>query len=278
MGADPPAQNPGESTAQTLQGLIQNLPDLVKVVGANILPYEQSMQNAANIIAPQNQQLQADLYSKFAPQLNKVGQDIYNSNVSNTAAADLNALKGPGADLNKEVLRQQEEIDPEFFANRAAAGQKFQELLGGMDPNKLSGSELAQTERGINRLNAQNGANPTASSTLLNAAGTFGNALTNKRSQLLQALDTFQGVQAGSKSGIDAFQTATGKPANNNYGANQLTGSLAGQLGQGTQSLSSNLLGVSQANVSQANDINSQRRDSLDRAAQILGSMPSVSI
>jgi len=273
MGGDPAPQSAGESTAQALQGLVANLPALIKTYTENILPVEQATQNAQNVIAPQNQQLQADLYSKYAPQLNKVGQDIYSSNVTNTAQADLNALSGPGKALNQEVLAQQMATDPEFFANRKAASEAFQKLIGGMDPNALSGSELAQEERGINRLNGANGFNPQAQTTTLAAAGSFGDALSKKRADLTNALNTFQGLQTGAKSGIDVAQVATGKPSNNNYAANQLTGSLQGNLGGQTANLTNNLLGVSAANVTNQQNLASQQRDSLDRVAQIMGSV-----
>ncbi|NBR87739.1 MAG: hypothetical protein EBT61_19940, partial [Verrucomicrobia bacterium] len=82
-----------------MQALIQNLPDLTRVTGENILPFEQAKINASKTISPQENELALKLLQQFGPAINKVGTDIQGQNqvagVTNDAAA-LEAAKKSG--------------------------------------------------------------------------------------------------------------------------------------------------------------------------------------
>lgn len=273
VNGDPPAPAPTESTRDMLNALSEGLPRLLNTVSTNTLPYERANLRASQETSPAYAQLQADIYSQFGPQLNSIGQDIARSNALSQSETDRQVV---GSDSAKELVRGtealQREVDPEFYKNREVTSDKYQDLLGGMDPNKLSGAELANVERANNRSNigrgiADSGSNIGAVSNALQ----FDNRLQQKRSALSDALANFGQIQGGSRSGVDAFQLTTGKPSNTSFGQNNLLG--ANQNVQGNVSgQANNLLGQVGENTRTGMNINANRRDAFDRVNEGLNS------
>lgn len=278
MGGDQATPSAGETTASQLQAYTQYLPGLMQTTASQILPYEQQLLEANKVLAPQQAQLQTDLYDQYGSELNRVGADIQKNNALSQAQSDLAVISGPGRDLVQQGIDTQKLADPEYYANRALAGQQVGNLLNSINVNGLSGSERSEMERALAQQQNQRGiAQAPSNISTLEAANTYGSALQNKRNALSSALDTAnQFLTGGAKSGVDAFQVATGRASQPNPGNAQFTG-INPNTGQQTSQLSNSFLQQTGENARQTNDINSQRRDSLDRVTGVLGSLPSIS-
>lgn len=264
MGGDPAAPTTGESTEQVLQAYIKYLAPLTQQTNQQILPTEQALQDAKARIAPQEQQLNYDLYSKFGPQF-----------ANAAAGTELAAIQGKGGEAVREADRLNRSIDPEYYSGRAATGKSLSELLGGMDPNQLTDVEMANTERGLNRMNARGGNlnTPQSGSNTLRAALTFDDRLQQKRSNVAQAIAAASQALPTLRSGADTFSQATGRAGTQAFQSGQ---SFTGGQGfgqnalQSGQALQKNLFDTQ----NNAANINANRRDTLDRVNENLSSLP----
>lgn len=265
MGGDPPATPLAESSAATLAAYKQNLPDILKIMSDWYGPLEQTAQTSRESIAPQEAALNAKLMKDYLPQYTQAQTE-----------AEGSALTGQGG---KNVLAAdalQRQIDQPFYTAREAGSKSLADLLGGMDPNKLTGGEETQVERGLNRQGVNTGEfrNPSNTGTI-NAALTYGDALQKKKSNVAAAINTATGFMSGARTNNDVFGQATGRSGTTNFGNNLFNSTGAGNQafnqGQNTYNQLTNL-------QSQANDINANRRDSLDRFTGVMGSLPNVSV
>lgn len=146
-------------------------------------------------------------YSQFAQYNPLYSQAEVGSNLAN--------IQGQGGQLVNAARGLEDQASPAFAAQRDATTSGYLNLLGGMDPNKLSGSEMANVERGVNRLNARTGNLNTGDSTSTTAnAMQFGGALDAKKQNFANALNLFPGMATASKSNMDTFNIGTGKTAN----------------------------------------------------------------
>lgn len=255
---------------------VKYLPQYLQATGNATGPYEQSLVDARGSTDPQNLALNESLLKYFGPRLSAIGTQIQGQEAQGQAQNELNVVQGSGGDLARAGLNLNKEIDPEYYATRAAGAQKLQDLLGVQDPSRLTGSEMANVERGLNRTNNTNGvSNVPASSSAINNAMTFGSALDQKRNTLLNTINAVPQNLAAMKSGTDAFQVATGRPSyGSNPGINQFS---TGQQGFGTTAatMGQGLLGEVGSNVRQNNQLTANARDTLDRVTQTMSAMPS---
>lgn len=190
------------------------------------LPAAQTVQDISEEIAPRESALQLKLLDEFGKKQSQIGSEIAGQEAKASVSNDLNTILNGGIDLTKQVDEIDRLINPEFYSGRAATGAGFNALIEGQDPNKLSGAELANVERGINRLNARTGNLNTGDATTTAAnAMTFGDELGKKRDRFASALSLFPGLSSSFRSPIDAQATATGKYAPTpNFGQQQYTG------------------------------------------------------
>lgn len=180
----------------------------------------QELQNINTTIAPQEQALQLQLLEKFGPLFSKVGQDLATQEAEAGISRDLALSKGPGMDLVKQATEIDRAANPEFYGMRETTAKGYTDLIEGQDPNKLTGAELSNVERGVNRLNARTGnLNTGDATTTVGNAMTFGDELGKKRDRFSSALNLFPGISAASRSPVDAFAVSTGKSSNTpNFG------------------------------------------------------------
>lgn len=275
-GDDPAPQSGVESTDAMMAALIKNLPDLTRVTGENILPLEQARINASRAITPQENQLALDTYRQFGPILNQIGNQISRDNQLAAVGSDAATLaKANETGLVDAALALQRKADPEFYKMREALGRQGTSLLESFGGAGLSGSESEEIARGLNRTNVAGGVNDIGSPTAaIRNAMTFGQAGQNRRNSLAQALATTSQAMQGTKSGFDPFQVATGRSAfSGNTGENKFAGSQTSGLGQNTMGLTTNLLSQAGENQRLSQNINSQRRDSLDRFGATFGTV-----
>lgn len=271
MSGDPPAQSAQESTAAMLEAYRTGLPGLMATVNSEMLPNELAQLAAAQSVSPAYSKLQADIYDTVGRQLNKTGTDIANQNQMNSAQNDLAVSKAVGGDLLKQSVENQRIADPEYYKNRALLGDNLASMLSA--GGNLTEGEMAQIERGNNRMNYNSG-NSLGGSASIAAKGAmqFGNASTNKFMQGLQmatqALPTL-------RSGMDANLIATGKTGSPNSGDSKFTGAKQ-SAGEGVQSYANNLLSQTGENQRTGMNINAQRRSGFEKslgfATDMLGS------
>jgi hypothetical protein len=258
-----------------MAAFVRQLPSYLQTIGENVGPYQQSLVNARSTTDPQNLALDESLYRYFGPRFNELGAQLQGQNALNQAQNELSVVQGPGAELARAGLALNKEIDPEYYGLREQSASKFTDLLNGQDPNRLTGAEMANVERGLNRTNRVNGvANVPASGSAIANAMTFGGALDTKRNTLLNTLNAIPQNLAAMKSGTDSFQVATGRPSYGvNPGMNQYSTGKQG-FGQDVSSMAGGLLGEVGQNVRQNNELTANARDSLDRVTQTMSSLP----
>ena len=247
---DERAPSAQESTQRILQSLTQYLPGLTQAYDQTLLPTARAELGAAQATSPQLAQLQ-----------NEIGRQ----NALYSAGTDLGVLQGPGRALVNQGLALQQSVDPEYYQTRALAGQKIGDLLNSINLNGLSGSERAEVERSVNRSNQNNGSADVGSNikTVENAAQ-FGSALQNKRNALGQAIQQATQFLPTSKSGVDVFQQATGRPSTS-AGPQSTQGSQAGM------GLTQGLLGAASQAQNTGTNVNANRRTVFDAVNQSYG-------
>jgi len=268
-GGDPPAPTAGQSTAETMQAMIKYLPQYMQTVLPQILPAAQANLAAQQATSPQTSQLQADMYKQVAPQLNEVAQQMDASNKMAGSQADLSVLLGPGAQAAQAAQGIDQSVNPEFYNTRTQTGNTIAGLLsGGLTP-----AEEEAISRQLAQANVKQGimGTPTTTSTVSNAM-TFGDAARQRQLQGVQAATSFLPVSRS----IDPTQVALGRPSQTGQAQSQFMGVSPNPGSTATDSANS-LFGQIAGFQNQANQINSQRRDSLDRTTGVLSSLPSVS-
>lgn len=266
-GGDPPAPTASESTAEMLRGYTEGLPGFMEVTRQQTMPTALNALDVAKAVSPEYSKLQADLYNTYGKQMNQIGQEIAASNAQAQAASDLAVLQGTGQDVIKAGVEAQKLADPEYYATRANMAKALGELMNG----GLTGGETEAIQRSLNQNAEAAGLTTPSAARTVAEAQTFGGAARDRLSQALnqatQALPTM-------KSGVDAFQQATGRSTMANTGDTKFTGAKDDEsYGSSAQQMGQSLLGELGANNRTAMGINAQRKDSLDRAMQVAESV-----
>lgn len=268
FGGDPPPQTGGESTADMMAALTANLPAFMEVVNQQIGPNEIAQLKSNQATSPALAELQAQIYGTSGREINRIGQAIARENALSSAGTDAAVLAGPGRDLIRQANLAQREIDPEYYRLREQSAAGLGELF-----KSMSGGEEEAITRFLNRQNLRTGnANSGSMTNVISNAQTFGNAA---RDRLGQAIQLATGAMPSMRSGVDVFQQATGKPSFANTGDTKFTGVQQGQ-GQQAAGFANSLLGQIGENQRTSQQLNAQRRDSLDRVTGVIGSLPSV--
>lgn len=269
-GGDPPPSAEGESTDEMMQAWIRNLPAML-----------QTQSRTTNELAPQENAQALALARQYMPDFTQLGIDQGRQQALGQAGTDLAVLEGPGKALTAAALAAQREADPEYYQTRAGSAEALAKLFSSLDAptGELSGGERSAIERSLNQDNNARGiASPTATSTV-DAAMQYGSgALAKKTAQqgaITQAVGAATGAMPAMKSGVDTFQLTTGRPSVPNTGMGQFAGTQ--DLAAKNNATSGALMGQIGSNIQNAQNINANRRDSLDRISQVMGSIPSVS-
>ena len=206
------------------------------------------------------------LFSEYTPKYLEAGGRAQTAEDLRTGLGAINneaaMIDGGGSRLFEKANQMEALANPEWYANKQAVGSGYSALLGGMDPNKLSGAEMSNAERGINRMNSERGNQNTGDNlTTLNNANQFGAALDNKRMNFGKALSLFPGIAGATRSQNNGYDIATGRSAirGQNAGAG-----LGANQNAGTNSSISGSQQTINGLQSQNYDINSQRRAPID--------------
>lgn len=249
-----PAQPRISTQLKQIAGAItKHYPTLVDALGSQNQKVAEGEQKTREAIAPREQALSAGLYKQYAPQYGQVGSGV-----------DLAALSGAGGQSVLAADQLGRQIDPEYYASREASSSKLAQLLGGMNPNELTGAERENTARGLARSGYQSGeTNAPSNQGAINAAMTYGSALDTKRSGVANAINTATAAIPTFKSGKDAFTQATGgaRDATRVFGG---ATDFGGNSSESGSKMAENVLGVTSGINTQKRQLDSQRRTGLD--------------
>ena len=124
----------------------------------------------------------------------------YKANMATTRQR-IDALDQSGRAFGRGIRNVQRELEPEVQPTQAQAGKSFRDLLRAQDPNRLTGSEMANVSRGLGRMGI--GLGRTSEMDKYKAAMTFGDALANKQQRLGQALGQSGNVIGSLKSNVN---------------------------------------------------------------------------
>jgi hypothetical protein len=276
--ADPQPIPTQESTNQQLQAYIQNMPGLISSTSAGAVPLAEAQQAATDATAPQQAALEQQLLAQYGPQLSSIGNTITAQSNEQQAQNNTALMQGAGGQEANAAQALQEQLDPQYYATRAAAGNQIQNLLGSINLGGLTGSEAAQVERANNQSDAQRGIanSPSQTATVSNAMN-FGTALQAKQNNLENALSSATSFMNQSQGPINGFQVATGQSPSS--GATTPTsfggGSTGANAASGANSLGQSLLGGINSTATNNANITANRRDVLDRINGSVSSLPS---
>lgn len=266
-------------TAQGVQAITDLLPYYNQAVNATILPNALAQLQASAATSPLYAQLTTDLYNRFGPQLNAIGNEINRRNMLAQASSENQVLQGPGKDLVNSAYDLSQVFDKPYYDTRQSTANQIGNLYNSIDlSGGLSPTERDEIAKGLYRNNAQTGVaySPSQSQTIANAMQ-YGQAGYGRKiqaqNQLTSAIQAANQFLPQSKSGVDVFQVATGRSSMPNTGNALFTGA---QQGNASTSLGQQMFGG--INQLQNTDMNNQtqlqlQRNQMNNWQTILGSV-----
>lgn len=271
-------------TANNIQAITDLMPYLNEAVNNNILPNALANLQASQQTSGPYAQLQLDLYNQYGPALNAIGNEIARRNKLAEASSDLEVLKGPGKDVINQAYDLSQIFDKPYYDTRAKAAGGFSDLLNSIDlTGALSKTEQDELTKGLAIQSGQRGTAFAPSNTdIVSNAMQYGNAgFARKQANqdaLSKALAVSSQMMPAMKSGVDVFQTATGKSSTANSGENKFTG-VNTNTQQGANlasSLGNNMFGgINQMQQTQM-QIDANKKDWLDKFVQFTKGMSNV--
>lgn len=267
MSGDSSAPTANESTHDMMQALTRNLPEYMRVLNAQVGPQAKTELETAQEISPAYSKLLNEIYAQYAPELAKTGAKVEEINRVGAANTDLSILKGVGGDLTKEAQALDKSLNPEFYKTRENASNKLAELLNSINLNDA----MPEAERLINQENARSGNlnNNSATNTVSNALS-FGGEMRNRQMALGQAINAATNFLQPSQGQFNPVATALNRNSTNTgesrFAGVQKPSDQAYTQGSG---LMNNISQFQQ----QGNQINANRRDTLDRLNEVTSSI-----
>lgn len=258
-----------ESTEQTIGALTSRLPQLMEALNKEILPNSKANLEAQQATSSDYDKLITELYAKYAPDLARTGAKIDDISRSAGATTSANILANQGKDIGAATTSIDRAANPEYYATREAASKKLGELLGSINLNDAN----PEAERLVGQENARTGqsGNVNATNTTANALA-FGNEKAKRTATLSSAINSAtQFLQpSNNTAAVNAATGAAGTPAANT-GVSTFAG--ANKIGDTASSTANGLLSQVAGFQNNAAQINSQRRDVLDRVNGTLSSL-----
>lgn len=211
---------------QALANQIRSVQDLLpyysQAISAQKIPDAMGQLAADTATTGPRLALQQSLQEQYGPIFDRLAAESNLRRSSYSAANDASVLAGPGQELIKQALAAAKLYDPEYFSSRAATSDAVNKLLANTSANLDSG--LTNTERdevgkGLAIENMRRGVGSTTPSqfdTISNAMqyGAAGRAKqVENQNQLSKAIAASTAFLPTSKSNVDVFQVATGRPS-----------------------------------------------------------------
>lgn len=209
-----------ESSANMFQALAAYAPAAIEAISKTAPGTAQQTLAAQQATAPGYAQLQNDITQQYGIPAANIGNEINRITQLGSANTEAELARGPGNQLVDLALQEQQKLDPQFYQNRQLVSDSLNKYLTSYDPNRLTGSELEQINRGLSA--RQGPATPSQLQTIQNAQ-TFGNAATNRWQNFGNAVMQASSALPGLKSGLTGFEIATRRPLVSNTGEARLT-------------------------------------------------------
>lgn len=217
MGGDTPKP---ESMRSILDSLAVYAPRAIQAISETTPATAQKELEVAQLTSPGYAALQNQIYRDYGPEANRLGAEFARANTLAAVQAEADAAAGPGRSLVTQADELQRQLDPEYYADRKIVGDAISKYLGSYSPTELTGSEIAQINRGIA---ANEGPmTPSALRTVKNAQ-TFGDAATNRWKNFGEAVVGASSALPSLRSGISGFEVATRRPLTSNTGDSRLS-------------------------------------------------------
>jgi hypothetical protein len=270
LSGDSSAPSANESTHDMMQALTRNLPAYMEAQNAQVLPQAKTQLEASQYLTPAYSKLLDDIYRQYAPSMATTGAEVERINRTGAAKTDLEILTGVGGQMTEAAQALDKKLNPEFYKTREAASGKLGELLGSINLNDPS----VEAERQINQENVRSGnlGNNSATNTVANALD-FGKERMGRQAMLGQAINAATNFLQPSQGQFNPVNTALNRNSTNT-GENRFAGvqNPSSQAYDSANGLMNNISSF-QNNAMQ---INSNRRDSLDRVNETMGAVGSI--
>jgi hypothetical protein len=281
-GASLAPDRSGRQLANQTQSIYNLLPYLSSALANSGITGAIGDLNASRATSPGYAELQANLYNTYGPIMNQIGNQIQDQNALASASRDNAVLTGPGRDLVSNAYDLSQIYDKPYYDSRQKSSDALAKLFdsidlsGGLSPTERDEIGKGLTREGISRGTANS---PSQTDTVANAMryGAAGHARQQEaKSNLSDAIGKAAAFLPTAKSGVDVFQTATGRSSSANPGQSLFTGAQTGSSQQNAFGLAGNLLG-SGTQLQMNNDtIQSQKKDWLDKFNQIASGIGSI--
>lgn len=235
------------------------------------LIYGSILQNAL-ASAPLLAQSNLDTLLGYAPRLASAESAASRAGQEAQANTSADILGGAGQRIATNLSNIDKSVDPEYYQGRAGFGSGISSLLGGLNPNELSGSETANIERNANRNNIGQGtANSGSNLATVKNAMLFGQGLQNKQSQVSNILSQVSSALPALKTAGTNFANLTGQSG---AGAGSQFYNSTADAFQGAGNIGSNLLGQAGNIIGSAYSIDKAKPPGWQ---QVVGSLPDYS-
>ena len=201
------AQNSSEMFLEQKMILEQFMPQIMEQLARSSLPTAQALLDNNKILAPQQAQLEADLFSRYGPGIAGISNQIAADQAKAASQTELDLANTTGADLVRKAVEFQGMVDPEAEATKRSVSAGLQQFLASQGGGKLNASELEQISRGLGRRGDAN--MPASGLKTLQAAQTFGDAGRKRWAEFGNALGLAASTIPSLRSGISGFEVAT---------------------------------------------------------------------
>jgi len=242
--------SPSESAEAWLKGLQDYLVPITQEMAKSMPISEAARYQTYADYAPKFADIEAGIAENVLPRYTELGKDLREAQM----AGDIESLGRYGPQFGEALRGMMTTLEPEFLQVAQPLASKTAELIGGLDPNRLSPTERREIESALARQGVQTGAltAPSQANTVSNAM-MFGQGLMDKQLRVSQALGQAAGVAPAVRTGFDPTQAALGRPsitaAWGQYGGPDRT---IGSTGQQVGSQIGSQLGQYQAQTNQA--------------------------
>lgn len=273
-----------QDMANQVRSIQELLPYYSQAISAQKIPDAMGQLAADTATTGPRLALQQSLQEQYGPIFDQLNAESQRRNSMATAANDRDVLAGPGKELIAQALEAAKQYDPEYFATRASTADSVNKLMGRATANLdsgLSATERDEISRGLALEGSRRGTvnAPSQLDTVGNAMkfGAAGRARdTENQNALSRAIQASTAFLPASKSNVDVFQVATGKPSanpnDNRFNTNTATGSAANS----ANSLLNTGASMWQTNTNAVNAMklqNDQQNDWGNRLGQISGAV-----
>ena len=230
-----------QDMANQVRMLTDLLPQYSSIISSQKIPDAMGQLAADTAVTGPRLALQEQLQRQYGPIFDQLGIDSAQRRGMGSAQNDLAVMQGPGKDLVAEALSAAKLYDPEYFKTRTATSDSLGQLLSATTANLGKGLSATEADAAQRQIALESDRRGTANSpsnldTVANATqfGQLGHQREmENQNQLSKAISASTAFLPQSRSNVDVFQVATGKPSYNQqdsrFNTNNQTGDATNQ-------------------------------------------------